>query len=72
MGGASDTKCESVKVGLQEAQARIRDKIRDIREFFKPTILLRAVRGLNGVPAAPKGAKTTFVVILCGYSSAGP
>ena len=66
----------TVKVGLQEAQARIRDKIRDIREFFKPTILLRAVRGLNGVPAAPKGAKTTLVVMLCGYSSihtsAGP
>jgi hypothetical protein len=36
----------TVKVGLQEAQERIRDKIRDIREFFKPTILRRAVRGL--------------------------
>jgi hypothetical protein len=44
-----------VKVGLQEAQARIRDKIRDIREFFKPTILRRAVRGLHGPPAAPQG-----------------
>jgi hypothetical protein len=45
-----------VKVGLQEAQARIRDKIRDIREFFKPTILLRAVWGLHhGPPAVPQG-----------------
>ncbi len=26
----------SVKVGLKEAQERIRDKIRDIREFFRP------------------------------------
>jgi hypothetical protein len=42
----------SVKMGLQEAQARICDKILDIREFFKPTILLQAVRGLNGAPAA--------------------
>jgi hypothetical protein len=41
----------TVKGGSQETQARIRDKIRDIREFFKPTILLRAVRGLHGLPA---------------------
>jgi hypothetical protein len=71
---------QSVKVGLQEAQARIREKIRDIRAFFKPTILLRAVRqcgALTGPRRPPEGAKNTSVAELCGYlsistSCAGP